>query len=93
MPRRPLVGRRGGGGGSEWCPDGGEVAVVLREWFGRSAVLILDAATGEERAEVPLAGATPVALARSGAAGNGKVVCVVSGGNIDSAKLAELVTA
>jgi threonine dehydratase len=36
------------------------------------------------------AGATPVACALSGKAGNGKVVCVVSGGNIDAEKLAEL---
>jgi threonine dehydratase len=36
------------------------------------------------------AGATPVACALSGKAGTGKVVCVVSGGNIDAAKLAEL---
>jgi threonine dehydratase len=36
------------------------------------------------------AGATPVACALSGKAGNGKVVCVVSGGNIDTEKLAEL---
>ena len=45
-----------------------------------------------ERARVVAegAGATPVALARTGAAGNGKVVCVVSGGNIDAAKLAEI---
>jgi threonine dehydratase len=35
------------------------------------------------------AGATPVAAALSGKAG-GKVVCVVSGGNIDSAKLAKI---
>lgn len=33
------------------------------------------------------AGACPVACARSGRAGAGKVVCVVSGGNIDLAKL------
>ena len=33
------------------------------------------------------AGATPVAAALSGKAGHGKVVCVVSGGNIDAAKL------
>jgi threonine dehydratase len=39
------------------------------------------------------AGATPVALALNGAAGNGKVVCVVSGGNIDASKLAEILTA
>jgi len=45
-----------------------------------------------ERARVVAegAGATPVALARSGAAGSGKVVCVVSGGNIDASKLAEI---
>jgi threonine dehydratase len=36
------------------------------------------------------AGATPVAAALSGKAGSGKVVCVVSGGNIDSAKLAKI---
>jgi threonine dehydratase len=45
-----------------------------------------------ERARVVAegAGATPVALARSGAAGSGKIVCVVSGGNIDASKLAEI---
>jgi threonine dehydratase len=45
-----------------------------------------------ERARVVAegAGATPVALARNGAAGSGKVVCVVSGGNIDASKLAEI---
>jgi threonine dehydratase len=36
------------------------------------------------------AGATPVAAALSGQAGAGKVVCVVSGGNIDSFKLAKI---
>ena len=36
------------------------------------------------------AGATPVACALAGRAGPGKVVCVVSGGNIDLAKLAEI---
>jgi threonine dehydratase len=36
------------------------------------------------------AGATPVAAALAGKAGSGKVVCVVSGGNIDSAKLAKI---
>ena len=38
------------------------------------------------------AGATPVACALAGRAGTGKVVCVVSGGNIDLAKLAEILT-
>ena len=37
------------------------------------------------------AGATPVAAALAGRAGGGKLVCVVSGGNIDTAVLAELV--
>jgi threonine dehydratase len=36
------------------------------------------------------AGATPVAAAVSGRAGTGKIVCVVSGGNIDASKLAEI---
>lgn len=36
------------------------------------------------------AGACPVACALSGKAGAGKIVCVVSGGNIDSAKLSSL---
>jgi threonine dehydratase len=36
------------------------------------------------------AGATPIAAALSGKAGGGKVVCVVSGGNIDTAKLAKI---
>ncbi len=33
------------------------------------------------------AGATPVAAALAGKAGTGRVVCVVSGGNIDADKL------
>lgn len=36
------------------------------------------------------AGATPVACALAGRAGTGKVVCVVSGGNLDRAKLAAI---
>lgn len=36
------------------------------------------------------AGATPVAAALAGKAGGGKVVCVVSGGNIDSSRLATI---
>jgi threonine dehydratase len=36
------------------------------------------------------AGAVPVAAALAGKAGTGKIVCVVSGGNIDSAKLAKI---
>jgi threonine dehydratase len=36
------------------------------------------------------AGATPVAAALAGKAGGGKVVCVVSGGNIDTSKLIKI---
>jgi threonine dehydratase len=36
------------------------------------------------------AGATPVAVALAGKAGSGKVVCVVSGGNIDFEKLVKI---
>ncbi len=38
------------------------------------------------------AGATPVAVALQGTAGAGKVVCIVSGGNIDAAKLASILS-
>ena len=38
------------------------------------------------------AGACPVACALSGNAGPGKVVCIISGGNIDPSKLAQLLT-
>jgi len=38
------------------------------------------------------AGACPVACALSGKAGTGKVVCVVSGGNIDARKLAKILS-
>ena len=38
------------------------------------------------------AGACPVACALSGKAGGGKVVCIVSGGNIDSATLCRILT-
>ena len=39
------------------------------------------------------AGATSVAVALAGGAGTGKVVCIVSGGNIDLAKLAPILSA
>jgi threonine dehydratase len=47
-----------------------------------------------ERARVVAegAGATPVAAALSGKAGTGRVVCVVSGGNIDTAKLVTILS-
>ena len=38
------------------------------------------------------AGAVGVAAALAGKAGAGRIVCVVSGGNIDSAKLAAILT-
>jgi threonine dehydratase len=38
------------------------------------------------------AGATPVACALSGQAGKGKIVCIVSGGNIDSSKLSQILS-
>ncbi len=38
------------------------------------------------------AGATSVAVAMRGLAGPGKVVCIVSGGNIDAAKLADILS-
>lgn len=37
------------------------------------------------------AGACPVACALSGRAGSGKIVCIISGGNIDAAKLADII--
>ena len=56
----------------------GEVAAAVRLLLERNRVL----AEG--------AGATPVAAALSGRAGKGKVVCVVSGGNLDAGKLAAI---
>ncbi|MFQ5648975.1 MAG: threonine/serine dehydratase [bacterium] len=56
-----------------------EVAAALRLLLERNRVI----AEG--------AGATPVAAALAGKCGRGKVVCVVSGGNIDLEKLAQVV--
>jgi len=53
----------------------GEVAAALRLMAERNRII----AEG--------AGACPLACALSGKAGNGKIVCVVSGGNIDLSKL------
>lgn len=39
------------------------------------------------------AGACPLACAMSGAAGQGKIVCIVSGGNIDTGKLCAILSA
>jgi threonine dehydratase len=57
-----------------------EVAAAIRTLAGRVRVI----AEG--------AGALALAAALSGRAGTGKVVCVVSGGNIDPGKLAEILT-
>jgi len=74
-----------------------EMFELARELLDGSLVASLEEVTDAvrllaERARVVAegAGATPVALARSGAAGGGKVVCIVSGGNIDASKLAEI---
>ena len=76
-----------------------EMFELAQELLDGSLVASLDEVTEAvrllaERARVVAegAGATPVALARSGAAGSGKIVCIVSGGNIDPAKLAEILS-
>jgi len=77
-----------------------EMFELAQELLDGALVASLDEVTSAvrllaERARVVAEGAaaTAVALALNGAAGNGKVVCVVSGGNIDAAKLAEILTA
>jgi threonine dehydratase len=86
--------------------DGIGAPEVFPEMFELARELLDDALVAElaevedavrllaERARVVAegAGATSVALARNGAAGSGKVVCVVSGGNIDASKLAEILS-
>jgi threonine dehydratase len=52
-----------------------------------SAVRLL---AGQNRVVAEGAGACPVACARTGKAGAGKVVCVVSGGNLDAAMLSQI---
>ena len=76
-----------------------EMFELARELLDGSLVASLDEVTdavrllaARARVVAEGAGATPVALARSGSAGKGKVVCVVSGGNIDSSKLAEILS-
>ena len=83
-------------GGPEVFP---EMLELAQELLDGSLVASLDEVTDAvrllaSRARVVAegAGATPVALARSGAAGSGKVVCIVSGGNIDPARLAEILS-
>jgi threonine dehydratase len=76
-----------------------EMFALAQELLDGALVADLDDVTSAvrllaERARVVAegAGATPVALALNGAAGAGKVVCIVSGGNIDASKLAEILT-
>ena len=63
----------------------GSLVVELREVASALKLLI-------ERNHVVAegAGATPLACALAGKAGGGRVVCIVSGGNIDTAKLIEI---
>ena len=84
-------------GGPEVFPEMYELA---KEILDGSLVASLDEVTDavrllatRGRVVAEGAGATPVAIARSGAAGSGKVVCIVSGGNIDAGRLAEILTA
>ena len=84
--------------------DGIGSRTVFASMFARAGQLIdgaLVAAVEEVAAAVRLlaernrviaegAGACPLACALSGAAGSGKVVCIVSGGNIDLSKLAAI---
>jgi threonine dehydratase len=63
----------------------GSLVVALAEIAGAIKLLV-----ERNRVVAEGAGATPVAAALSGQAGAGKVVCVVSGGNIDSFKLAKI---
>lgn len=80
-----------GMGGPHVLPDMWPLASVLLDG---SLVLTLSEVAAAirllvERARVVAegAGAAPVAAALAGKAGGGKVVCVVSGGNLDTAKL------
>jgi threonine dehydratase len=84
--------------------DGAGAGAVLPEMWERAQALVTDAFAVSladaaaavrllaERAQVVAEGAAglPVAAAVSGRAGGGRLVCVVSGGNIDSSRLAEI---
>jgi threonine dehydratase len=74
-----------------------EMWPLVRSLLDGSLVVSVDAAAAalrlildRTRVLAEGAGAVPVAAALAGMAGGGKVVCVVSGGNIDIATLAEL---
>jgi threonine dehydratase len=66
----------------------GSIVVTLQET--RQAMKLI---AEKSRAIAEGAGALALAAALTGKAGEGPIVCVVSGGNIDLAKFAELVTA
>lgn len=84
--------------------DGIGAGAVFPQMFKRARTLIDDSLVADlsavaralrllarhNRVVAEGAGACPVACAMSGAAGPGKVVCIVSGGNIDAAKIAQL---
>jgi len=63
----------------------GSLVVSLREVADAIKLLV-----ERNRVVAEGAGAVPVAAALAGKAGTGKVVCVVSGGNIDSGKLSTI---
>jgi len=70
---------------------------LARQIVAGSIVIGLDAIAGavrllaeRNRVVAEGAGAAAVAAALSGEAGGGRIVCVVSGGNIDSTKLATI---
>jgi len=65
----------------------GSIVVSLEETKAALRTLVTRARVVAEGA-----GAVPVAAALSGRAGGGKIVCVVSGGNIDADKLAAILT-
>jgi threonine dehydratase len=60
--------------------------VVSLEATAATVKLLLE----RERIVAEGAAAMPVAAALSGAAGDGRIVCIVSGGNIDSGRLTEI---
>jgi threonine dehydratase len=66
----------------------GSIVVTLQET--RQAMKLI---AEKSRAIAEGAGALALAAALTGKAGEGPIVCVVSGGTIDLAKFAELVTA
>jgi threonine dehydratase len=77
-----------------------EMFALARDLLDGSLVVTVDEAAAAvrllaERAHVIAegAGAVPVAAALAGRADGGKIACIVSGGNIDAAVLAEILTA